>query len=243
MGINQIESTLTGDSTSTHPHKKKRKHYHHRGDKRTKPPPSTLQPVDKPLISKQRSLDPILYTQFLDQKNLVNTQVKAFYQRDLFRKLGFRRYVRTKQSAANLIHTIKHTYLTDQEISDGKKLVIFHGDYSRTSQMKGCVPTPNIGLKKLLAKHFELIDVDEYLTSQKYWKTHEQMINLRVRHGHHTRSIHGILIPKENTARCIHVDRDVNASHNMLSIAQYYLAHQERPLAFRRPEHTISTNA
>ena len=77
------------------------------------------------------------------------------------------------------------------------------------------------------------MDVKEAYTSQKYWKTPEQLINARVRMGHHTRSIHGVLIPSEKPERCIHVDRDVNASHNILYLANYYMAYKGRPEAFR----------
>ena len=46
-----------------------------------------------------------------------------------------------------------------------------HGDYSRTSMMKGTLPTPNFGFKKLLLKRFELLEVNEYNTSKLYNKT------------------------------------------------------------------------
>lgn len=63
--------------------------------------------------------------------------MKAFYAQKLFRKLAFRRFVRTKQIEINLFNKIENTYLTKEEIKQGKKLVILHGDYSRTTQMKG----------------------------------------------------------------------------------------------------------
>ena len=68
----------------------------------------------------------------------------------MFRKLAFRRFIRTKQSEVKLLNEIENTYLTKEEIKQGKKIVILHGDYSRTTQMKGCISTPNIGMKKLL---------------------------------------------------------------------------------------------
>lgn len=241
MGINQIESVLKGSQKLKKQYKKKRR-YRYRQTKKHLPPPinntsntKTDDGMSHNVSSMKKSLNPIIYTQFIDQKNRVNILVKSFYERELFRKLGYRRYIKTKQSEQNLMNTILHTYLTDQEIDDGKKIVIFHGDYSRTDQMKGCVPSPNIGLKRKMLNFFDIVDVDEYLTSQKYWKTHEQLTNLHVRRGHHMRSIHGILIPTENTKRCIHVDRDVNASHNILDIANHYLVNRERLEVFRRP--------
>ena len=37
-------------------------------------------------------------------KNKLNNQVKSFYNNILFRKLNFRRFVRTKQSEENLLN-------------------------------------------------------------------------------------------------------------------------------------------
>ena len=39
--------------------------------------------------------------------------------------------------------------MTKKERKEGKKIVIFHGDYSTRTQMKGTLPTPNIGFKKV----------------------------------------------------------------------------------------------
>jgi hypothetical protein len=85
--------------------------------------------------------------------------LKEFYQKPLFRKLAFRRFIRTKQSEVKLLNEIENTYLTKEEIKQDKKIVILHGDYSRTSQMKGCISTPNIGMKKLLLSRFDIVEV------------------------------------------------------------------------------------
>ena len=239
-GITQIESTLSKTPVSMKRKRKRKRFYHNRTKsmKNTDPPPELekekkLVENDTRQVSKKRSIDPSLYTQYVDQINQVNSQVKSFYEEPLFRKLEFRRYVRSKQCDMELIRSVRQSFLNDQEINEGKRLVIFYGDYSRTTQMNGCVPAPNISLKRLLSKFFDIVDVKEAYTSQKYWKTHEQLINARVRMGHHTRSIHGVLIPTEKPERCIHVDRDVNASHNILYLANYYMAYKGRPEAFR----------
>jgi len=98
-----------------------------------------------------RTLKQDEYKKFIVNKNKINKQVSKFYNNILFRKLGFRRYVRTKQSEINLLNEIENKYLTKDEQKQGKKLLIAHGDYSRTSQMKGCVPCPNIGIKKIIS--------------------------------------------------------------------------------------------
>jgi hypothetical protein len=40
--------------------------------------------------------------------------------------------------------------LTKENKTNGKKILILDGDYSRINQMKGTISTPNIGFKKLL---------------------------------------------------------------------------------------------
>ena len=101
----------------------------------------------------------------------MNNNVKKFYNNILFRKLNFRRYIRTKQSEEKLLNEIENKFLRKEDKINGKKILILHGDYSRISQMKGTISTPNIGFKKLLLKRFEILEVNEYNTSKLYNKT------------------------------------------------------------------------
>ena len=101
----------------------------------------------------------------------------------MFRKLNFRRSVRTKQSEEVLLNEIENKFLSKNEKEKGKKILLLYGDYSRTSQMKKTIPTPNIGFKKLLLKRFEILEVNEYNTiqyntSKLYNKTFKEMKNV-----------------------------------------------------------------
>ena len=82
------------------------------------------------------------YKKFITSKNKLNNNVKDFYNNTLFRKLNFRRFVRTKQSEEVLLNEIENKFLSNVEKEKDKKILIFFGDYSRTSQMKGTIPTP-----------------------------------------------------------------------------------------------------
>ena len=177
------------------------------------------------------------FKQFITKKTEINNDLKAFYRQKLFRKLAFRRFVRTKQSEIKLLNEIENTYLTKDEIKQGKKLVILHGDYSRTTQMKGCIPTPNIGIKKLLMTRFEIVDVNEYNTSKLYNKTLKKMENVVVKRKKHKKSLHEILTPKEEAKNRIFVNRDANACKNIFLLGKCYLVNQTRPVEFtRKPE-------
>ena len=98
--------------------------------------------------------------------------------------------------------------------------------------MKGTISTPNIGFKKLLLKRFEMFEINEYNTSKLYNKTFKELENVSVRKNKHKKYLHEILTPKEETKRCIFVNRDKNACKNILYLGKYYLENQKRPLEF-----------
>jgi hypothetical protein len=174
------------------------------------------------------------YKIFITNKTILNNEVQEFYQKPLFRKLAFRRFIRIKQSEVKLLNEIENTYLTKEEKETGKKIVILHGDYSRTSQMKGCMPTPNIGMKKLLLSRFDILEVNEFNTSKLYNKTLKEMENVSVKRKKHKKSLHEILTPKEETKCRIFVNRDTNACKNILLLGKCYLESQTRPEEFTR---------
>jgi hypothetical protein len=174
------------------------------------------------------------YKNFITNKTILNNEVKEFYQKPLFRKLAFRRFIRKKQSEVKLLNEIENTYLTKEEIKQCKKIVILHGDYSRTTQMKGCISTPNIGIKKLLLHRFDIVEINEFNTSKLYNKTLKEMENVSVKRKKHKKSLHEILTPKEETKCRIFVNRDTNACKNILLLGKCYLESQTRPEAFIR---------
>ena len=140
---------------------------------------------------------------------------------------------RSKQSEEVLLNEIENKYLTHEDKTRGKKLLILHGDYSRTTQMKGTLPAPNIGFKKLLLKKFEMFEVNEYNTSKLYNKTFKELTNAVVkRKNKHKKRLHEVLTLKEETEQCIYVDRDKNACKNILYLGKYYLERQLRPKEF-----------
>ena len=102
----------------------------------------------------------------------------------------------------------------------------------------GKIPTPNIGLKKLLASRFEIIEVNEYNTSKLYNKTLKELENVyvKVKKGKHKRKkhLHEILTPKEETECRIFVNRDKNACKNILLLGKCYLTNQTRLEEFTR---------
>jgi hypothetical protein len=230
--IFELEQRYSGCPKKKKQKKSKKSRRKHKKSKKTEALGSVVasQTEEKPLS--HRSTDPDMYQRFIVAKNQVSHQVKEFYQQILFRKLSFRRYVRTLQSETQLVKTIKHHYL---ERDDPRQILIFYGDHSRSEQMKGCIPCPNLGLKRLLANHFTILEVNEYLTSRVHHGLKQRMENLIVRRGNHHCQVHKILtLHNEETHSCIYVNRDYNACKNILNLGRYYLEHQERPKEFTR---------
>ena len=190
------------------------------------------------------------YKTFVKEKFILNNKIKSFYHNILWRKLAFRRYVKTKQSEITLLNEIENKFLTKEEKDKGKQLVIMVGDYGRSSQMPGTIPTkmPK-GIKRILAQRFLLYEINEDYSSQLYHKTHTKLENVVVKNKHKkSKHLHQVLtltinddtkskIKNDSLIKCkIFVNRDKNACKNILNIAIYYLRHQKRPEAFIRPK-------
>ena len=47
-----------------------------------------------------------------------------------------------------------------------------------------------IGMKRLIASRFEILETDEFKTSKLYNKTFKELTNVKVRKGRHTKSLH-----------------------------------------------------
>lgn len=183
-----------------------------------------------------RTLDKNEYTKFIENKNILNEQLKSFYHRSLFRKLAFRRYCRTRQSEDDLINNIERTFLAKEEIKSGKKLIIGYGNWSRKTQMKRFMSTPNKKIKTLMNERFKILSVEECMTSQLYNKNFKQLKKVYVKRksGKHYKAVYGLLTPQEKTEKHIIVNRDKNAAKNMLYVLEYYLRRQERPEEFKK---------
>ena len=186
-----------------------------------------------------RTLKPEEYKKFIIQKTKINNDTNDFYSNILLRKLSFRRYVKTLQSENNLLTEFENKYLTKEDKQKGKKIVLFFGNYSRTTQMKGTISSPNIGIKRLLHSRFEILETDEFRTSKLYNKTFKELTNVKIKKGRHSKKLHQVLTLKEETEQRIMVNRDKNASLNILHLGKYYLKHQSRPIEFQREKQKV----
>jgi len=90
---------------------------------------------------------------------------------------------------------------------------------------------------KLLKKIKSSIVRTETLVNILYFygwniKTFKELENVSVRKNKRKKHLHEILTPKEETERCIFVNRDKNACKNILYLGKYFLRNQSRPIEF-----------
>lgn len=158
------------------------------------------------------------FKEFLKKKNEVNQKIFKFYEKELFRKLRWRKFTHTQQSEDRFLNKIEEIFGHPDEI------VIAYGNWSRTSQMKGYIPTKGKGMRRLIARRFLTITTDEYCTSKICYNCHNETENIK--------SIHRLLSCKSKECR-VKWNRDVNASLNIMNIMKCHF-YERRPEAFTR---------
>jgi hypothetical protein len=110
-------------------------------------------------LQNSKSVNIELFKRYLIEKSKLNKEVKEFYQREVWRKMGFRQYSYGKKSINTFLNKIKETF--------GENLLIGYGNWSRSTQMKHIMSTMNKGLRKLIHKKYDTITINECYTSQK----------------------------------------------------------------------------
>ncbi len=101
--------------------------------------------------------------------------------------------------------------------------------------MRGCLSTPNLGLKRKLAQHFKVYNLDEFRTSLLNCKTETKNENIYLPDKKEIpRKIHSILTYQTENKRMGCINRDENSVNNMIKLVKYYLEFKDRPEKFRR---------
>ena len=131
--------------------------------------------------------------------------------------------------------------LNDLEKVYGKEATFIFGDWSGKGKTKR-ISMPNMGMKKLLEKRFEIYLLDEYGTSKYCWKTKEEGKNKEVdmkwkKEGKEyvsKKKLHSILTFKMGEKREMIINRDYNANINMQEIVRSLLKEGDKPERFKR---------
>jgi len=135
-----------------------------------------------------------------------------------------------------LVNNIKSKF------KEKKEIALIYGDWSRKSQMKGCISVPNIGIKLMLAKYFKILNIDEYKTSKIDRYTLKENVNAEVKDVKKSikkgkeiyKKIHAVLVSKIDEKQKRYQNRNRNSVLNMELIFDTYIKSGKRHEIFSR---------
>ena len=159
-----------------------------------------------------------------------------FHMEKGFRNLNFTSYCRSKATLAKMC----------ERISSGKnvKTLVGFGDYSQQHGLVKSHPTtPILRLKRELRRYCNVVDIDEYKTSKTCSSCNKEIELYRNRIQRKKKgvlepiakmsNIHSVIRCKHNECKLCCMDRDINASKNILGLLLNQYRGEERPLCFR----------
>jgi len=184
-------------------------------------------------LLKRNTFDLEAFQSFLMKEK--EEDLASFYRLRAHRAIRLRTFIYRKKSEMNLVNRIEKTF--------GKDILFGLGDWAFNThhQMKHSESSLNQGLVDLLRQRFEVVSVDEYRTSQIYSKDHrikleKARLPVYPPEGASPIKFHSLLtFQRENQS--IFVNRDRNASENILKCLQTYIFEDRmRPQAFSRSQ-------
>ena len=163
--------------------------------------------------SKSCKLDEVI--KYIKENKEFVEKVNEFYQDISHREMRYRTQKHAIISEQKLMSNIKKTFETD------KPLTLVYGNWSCKKQLRNFAPTPGIGLRRKLAKKFNVYILDEYCTSCKCAECHQETDYTKTREYEKdgekkTVNVHSLL--RCQNEECSKLwNRDVSATVN-----QYY---------------------
>lgn len=185
-------------------------------------------------IYNSKTCDIEKFKKYIEEKNKVNEKLFNLYENEKFRQYKWYSYINKKRTEDNMNNLIINKY--------GKNINLIYGDWCMTKQMRNFISTPNLGIKRKLAKKFNIYNIDEYRTSCLYYKTEEKGNNFYITDKiNKKRKLHSVLTFKmettENECKKIRIDcinRDYNGCINIRKIFHSYMKNETRPLRYCR---------
>lgn len=194
--------------------------------------------VEKEIELSSYNSNTVNFDKFKDYIEAINAfhfdpSVRKFYHDEKFRNMKLRHYIYTRKSEDKFLQRIEDTF------GPPDKILIAYGDWSRTSQMKGFMPTKGVGLRTLVAKRFKTVGVQEFRTSMLHEKCHEKLKNMKIEdENSKCKKIYRCLVCNEcessESKNRIFVTRDLNSALNIRNLAEEWIFNKIRPSAFLR---------
>ncbi len=168
------------------------------------------------------------FKEFIKKKNELNEILLEKYKDDKFRQYKWYSYIQKKRAEDRLVNDIKEKY--------DKDTVLIFGDWdAKSSNGIKRISVPNKGLKRKLSEHFTIYMIDEFRTSCLHYKTENRCENMYVNDKKGvSRKLHSVLTFKAENNRLGCINRDENATNNMIKIVKSYLKDKTRPLRYTR---------
>ena len=191
--------------------------------------------IEAPLIGyNSKSCDLVLFKDYVMAKLVANKELTPLYQKTKFRQYKWYAYINKKRAEDKMINKIKDFY--------GDDSIIIIGDWSIAESMQNFISTPCLTLKRKLAKHFPVYNIDEYKTSKLSYETEEPCEKLQLKYYNNKtgiikkgiKSMYSILTYKMEDERMMCINRDKNSCRNMQKIFNHYIETGERPEKYRR---------
>jgi hypothetical protein len=110
--------------------------------------------------SNSKTSDLVGFTSYLQTRFAGQNVLYDFYQDAIFAKRAFRSFQGRQRSEQRLVQNI------EQKFGPRDRIALAIGNWSRKSQMRGCAPSPVVGMTNLLRKHFCVYVVDEFKTTK-----------------------------------------------------------------------------
>lgn len=184
------------------------------------------------------------FKKYMAIKCNVDLKIKGLYEKEFIRKLKLRTHINKLRSESKLVNNIKKIFGSDK-----RKIIIMYGDWSRTTQMRGIISTPCIGLKRRLSEDFKIMNINEFRTSCLDNLTFEKNINAKVKvkkkgkegepEKEIEKSLHAVLVSdihKTANGKTLKrfQNRNRNSVLNMVNIIEYYKMNGLRHPSFSR---------
>ena len=168
------------------------------------------------------------FKEFIKKKNELNEILLEKYKDEKFRQYKWYSYIQKKRAEDRLVNDIKEKY--------DENTVLIIGDWSKSeSSTIKKISVPNKGLKRKLSEHFTIYMIDEFRTSCLHHKTENRCENMYVNDKKEvSRKLHSVLTFKAENNRLGCINRDENATNNMIKIVKSYLKDKTRPLRYTR---------
>lgn len=190
-------------------------------------------------LSRQNPKAPFIlgFSNYLQTRFSHQQVLYAFYDHPVYPTLRFKSFQGRQKSERRLVNDIQRVFGSRESI------ILALGDWSESTQMKGCVPSPVVGIKNALSKHFTICVVSEYNTTKTCSKCGGRMAEDLLRKRCRTNSRTGEVNLIENRAlrRCQNVacgvrfSRDYNAAINIRRQALHLRDHQTTHPWFTKP--------